>query len=125
MPLNEWTCGRCGGTGDMLIGDGDGPICLRCADLDHLVYLPAGDAPLTRRARKASGLVAVVVRFSRARRRYERQGILVEEHALAAAEESRRAGAEARRRTDEAVREWEASGDKSRPSEQLRDELDV
>jgi len=43
--------------------------------------LPSGDAALTRRAKRASGLSVVVVRFSRARRRYERQGILVEEEA--------------------------------------------
>jgi hypothetical protein len=54
--------------------------------MDHLVFLAAGDAALTRRARTASRLSAVVVRFSRARKRYERQGILVEEDALSAAE---------------------------------------
>jgi hypothetical protein len=59
---------------------------MRCAKLDHLFYLPAGAAALTRRATRASRLTAVVVRFSRARRRYERQGVLVEEAALAAAE---------------------------------------
>ena len=59
---------------------------MQCADLDHLVYLPAGDAALTRRAKRASRLSAVVVRFSRSRQRYERQGILVEEEALEAAE---------------------------------------
>ncbi len=26
-------------------------VCLSCSDLDHLVFLPAGDAALTRRAR--------------------------------------------------------------------------
>jgi hypothetical protein len=46
----------------------------------------AGDVALTRRARAARTLSAVVVRFSRARKRYERQGILVEEDALVAAE---------------------------------------
>src|SRR5205823_643406 len=59
--------------------------CLTCAELDHLVCVPAGDAALTRHARAASRLWAVVVRFSRSRRRYERQGVLVEEHALATA----------------------------------------
>jgi len=43
----------------------------------------------------------VVVRFSRARRRYERQGILVEEDALAAAEERCLADEEARARRRE------------------------
>jgi hypothetical protein len=63
-----------------------GPHCLGCADLDHLVFLPAGDAALSRRARKASTLSAVVVKFSRSRKRYERQGILVEPEALELAE---------------------------------------
>jgi hypothetical protein len=44
----------------MLIMDGPGPLCLTCADLDHLVFLGAGDAALTRRAKKASTLSAVV-----------------------------------------------------------------
>jgi hypothetical protein len=81
-PLREWTCSDCGGTGDLLIMDEPGPLCLACAEMDHLVYLPAGDAALTRRAKAASRLSAVVVRFSRAR--YERRGVLVEENALAA-----------------------------------------
>jgi hypothetical protein len=29
-------------------------VCLACADLDHLVFLPSGDTALTRRARKHS-----------------------------------------------------------------------
>jgi hypothetical protein len=64
-----------------------GALCLSCADLDHLVFLPSGDAALTRRARKYSRLSAVVLKFSRARRRYERQGLMVEEIALDRAEE--------------------------------------
>lgn len=89
-PLKDWTCARCGAAGGgLLLMDDAGPLCMGCADLDHLAYLPAGDAGLTRRARKLSGLSAVVVRFSRARRRYERQGVLVEEEALAAAEAGR------------------------------------
>lgn len=63
------------------------PLCLPCADLDHLEFLPSGDAALTRRARKYSSLAAVVVRFSQARRRYERQGLLVTSDALARAEQ--------------------------------------
>jgi hypothetical protein len=64
-----------------------GALCLACADLDHLVYLPAGNAALTRRSRKHSTLLAVVLRWSRARKRYERQGLLVEEQALEQAEQ--------------------------------------
>jgi len=97
-PLKEWSCTECGATGDLLFMEGDGPLCLACADLDQLVFLPAGDAALTRRAKKASGLAAVVVRFSRSRGRYERQGILVEEEALAQAEAACLADEEARNR---------------------------
>ena len=64
-----------------------GALCLSCADLDHLVFLASGDAALTRRARKYSRLSAVVLKWSRARRRYERQGLMVEEPALDLAEE--------------------------------------
>jgi hypothetical protein len=73
--------------------------------MDHLVYLPAGDAALTRRAKKASGLSAVVVRFSRTRRRYERQGILVEEAALEQAERECLADEDARARRRERAEE--------------------
>jgi hypothetical protein len=83
--------------GDFLFMEGGRPLCLGCADLDHLVYLPRGDAALTRRARKHSALSAVVVRFSRSRGRYERQGVLVEEPALNRAEEECRADAPERR----------------------------
>jgi hypothetical protein len=58
--------------GDLLFMEADRPLCLGCADLDHLIYLPRGDAALTRRARKYSPLYAVAVRFSRSHGRYER-----------------------------------------------------
>jgi hypothetical protein len=99
--LREWFCAECGGTGELLLMEDAGPICMRCADMDHLVFLPSGDAALTRRARKASRLCAVVVRFSRARKRYERQGLLVEEDALERAERECLADAEARARRRE------------------------
>ena len=51
------------------------------------MFLPAGDTALSRRARKHSSLAAVVVRFSRTRKRYERQGLLVSEDALLKAEQ--------------------------------------
>jgi hypothetical protein len=98
VPLNEWTCSQCGGTGTFLLMEEPGPVCLTCADMDHLVFLPAGDATLSRRAKKASGLSLVVVRFSRARKRYERQGILVEEAALERAENECLADEDARAR---------------------------
>jgi hypothetical protein len=81
--------------------EGAGPLCMACADMDHLVFLGAGDSALTRRAKRASRLSAVVVRFSRSRRRYERQGILVEEDALARAERECLADVQARARRRE------------------------
>ena len=84
QPLNAaWTCHRCGGTGDLLLMENPGPACLRCVGLADLEFLPAGDALLTRRAKAKSARYAVVVRFSRNRRRYERQGLLIEPQALA------------------------------------------
>lgn len=86
-----------------------GTLCLACADLDHLLYLPAGDAAMTRRARKYSTLVAVVLKWSRHRKRYERQGLLVEEAALEQAEQECLADADirARRQEREATRRAE------------------
>ena len=57
---------------------------------------------LTRRAKAKSARHAVVVRFSRSRRRYERQGLLVEPKALSAAQ-------------DEVEKERQASDSRRRP----------
>jgi hypothetical protein len=100
-PVRDWTCAACKGTGELLIMEESGPLCLICADMGHLVFLPADDAALTRRAKATSTLSAVVVRFSRTRKRYERQGILVEEDALAAAERQCLADEDARSRRRE------------------------
>jgi hypothetical protein len=86
-PLNDgWTCHRCGSTGGLLVMENPGPACLRCAGLDDLQFVPTGDALLTRRAKAKGARFAVVVRFSRNRRRYERQGLLVEPQALTQAQ---------------------------------------
>jgi len=82
--------------GELLTMQGKQPLCMECADLDHLVYLESGDAALTRRATKHSSLWAVVVRFSRSRGRYERQGVLVQPKALDKAEEECLADADLR-----------------------------
>lgn len=88
QPRNhDWKCHRCGGSGSLLIMEQPGPSCLRCAGLDDLEFLGAGDALLTRRAKAKSARHAVVVRFSRTRKQYERQGLLVEPQALATAEQ--------------------------------------
>ena len=86
-PLSDtWNCHRCGGSGELLIMENRGPACLRCAGLADLEFLSAGDALLTRRAKAKSARHAVVVRFSKTRRRYERQGLLVEPRAAAEAQ---------------------------------------
>jgi hypothetical protein len=86
-PLNDgWTCHRCGSTGGLLVMENPGPACLRCAGLDDLQFIPAGDVLLTRRAKAKGARFAVVMRFSRNRRRYERQGLLVEPQALTQAQ---------------------------------------
>jgi predicted CXXCH cytochrome family protein len=86
-----------------------GALCLSCADVDHLVFLPSGDAALTRRARKYSALSGVVLKWSSARKRYERQGLLVEAGALEKAEDECLADSEVRerRRERESVRRAE------------------
>src|SRR5580700_1533835 len=97
--LRESKCADCGKEllgGDFLFKEGQRQLCLTCADLDHLVYLPRGDTALTRRARRHSRLSAVVVRFSRTRKRYERQGVLVEEMAPDRAEQECLADADKR-----------------------------
>ncbi len=112
-PHNAWTCASCGATGDFLLKEKAGALCLDCADLGHLEFLPSGDAALTRRATKASRLSAIVVRWSTRRNRYERQGILAEAAAIEqAAQEclsdadvrARRRERERGRRTDQDVR---------------------
>jgi hypothetical protein len=85
-PLSDdWKCHRCGGSGGFLIMEPPGPACLGCAGLERLEFLASGDAALTRLAKAGSREHAVVVRFSRTRRR------------IRAARASRRTGSAARR----------------------------
>ncbi len=82
-------CAECGeelGSGRWLRLENDQPLCMSCADLAHLEFLPRGNTALTRRATKHSPLRAVVVQWSGARKRYERQGILVTREAIEKAE---------------------------------------
>ena len=62
----------------MVFKKNSGIICLSCAQLDHLIFLPSGDTALTRRAQKHSTLSAIVLKWNPRRKRYERQGLLVE-----------------------------------------------
>src|SRR6185437_14370250 len=108
------TCGECheelGPQAWITLAGEKGALCLACADLDHLLFLPTGDAALTRRARKYSALSAVVLKWSRARKRYERQGLLVEPQGLEKAEQECLADSDARerRRAREAGRRAES-----------------
>jgi len=106
----EATCSECGEDlgrhAWITLVEDKGAVCLSCADLDHLVFLPSGDAALTRRSGRYSTLRAIVLQWSKARNRYERQGQLIEEAALLRAEEECLADADvrARRREREAER---------------------
>jgi hypothetical protein len=114
--LRDSKCADCGkdllARGLMLM-EGERPLCLSCADLDHLVYLHRGDTALTRKARKHSALSAVVVRFSRARKRYERQGVLVEEPALERAEQECLADADRRHTSRERAEQYRDKQDQA------------
>ena len=82
-------CSECGAEffdGSFIRVEDGKPLCLDCADLGHLEFLTRGDAALTRRASKHSPLRAVVVQWARARKRYERQGVLVAPDAIDRAE---------------------------------------
>jgi hypothetical protein len=106
--IRDSACAECQSAlekGRFLRMEGGRPLCLACADLDHLVFLARGDTALTRRVSKYSTLRAVVVRFSRSRKRYERQGVLVEESALEQAERECLADAAARERARERAAE--------------------
>ncbi len=114
MVRKETSCGECGRElwpGDMIrLAQEKGALCLACADLNHLEFLAPGNTALTRRATKYSLLHAVVLRWSQARKRYERQGILAEAKAIERAEKECLSDAdarEARRRREAERRETE------------------
>ncbi len=101
----ESKCSECGTElfpGNMLMMEAEQPLCLPCAGRGDLEFLPAGDTALTRRSVKYSERHNVVVRFSRTRGRYERQGVLVEVAALEKAE--RECYEDADQRADQRVR---------------------
>ena len=104
-------CGRELFKGNLLRKEGPRGLCIDCADLGHLTFVSRGDACVTRRASKYSPLRAIVLRFSRSRKRYERQGILVAEEALARAEEECLDDAEVRERRRQVQSERRAERD--------------
>ena len=84
-PGNCSECDSSLNTGDLFFLEEKNLVCLQCADMDHLEFLPSGDATLTRRSRKHSPLSAIVKRFNRRRKRYDRLGILVTPESIDAA----------------------------------------
>jgi hypothetical protein len=115
ISARDSTCDECGenlGHGAWItLREERGALCLACADLDHLVFLPSGDAALTRRADKHSALSALVLKWSRARKRYERQGLLVTATALELAEQECLADHDLRARRQEREAERRAELD--------------
>ncbi|MCH2207887.1 MAG: DUF2293 domain-containing protein [Lentisphaerales bacterium] len=85
------TCKKCNTTiyrKNFIYTEAHTVYCLDCAGLGQLVFLPSGDATLSRRAKKFTRKFAEVVEFNKRRKRYERRGILVEEEALEIAKRS-------------------------------------
>ena len=91
LTRNEWT----------LLEKNSRVFCLKCAGLDHLIFLPSGNVAMTRRSKKHSSLSAVVLKRSRGRRPSERQGLLVEKSALEKAKKECEADADKRRKNRE------------------------
>jgi len=105
----EATCATCGtgiANGGFITKERGRTLCLGCAGLDGLTYLPKGDATLTRRASKHSGARVLVVTRVYSRKRYKREGILIEPAAIERAQKECRADAAARdKRREERERE--------------------
>lgn len=114
---DKQTCSECGAEtfkGEYFFLEAKQPLCLSCADLDHLEFLPRGDATLTRRARKFSPLVAEVLEFNRRRKKYDRIGLLVAPEAIDQAEASMDADADSR-----ATQRQKAAASRAKADEKL------
>jgi hypothetical protein len=82
---HEGQCSRCQkelSRSSFLYREADQSLCMNCAGLDEWVLLPSGNAQLTREAKRECSRYFVVLKFSRAPKRYKRQGLLVEEQGL-------------------------------------------
>lgn len=83
--LNESHCYQCQKTipkSNFLYKKNENVFCMTCGGFGDLYFLYSGNAALTRRAKKYSSIYAVVLKFSRVRKRYERQGLLLEKAAI-------------------------------------------
>lgn len=85
LSSRESKCSKCArqiGIGDRITLDEINAICAQCAGIADLVFLPSGDTALTRRATLHTGKKYPVLKFSKARKRNERQGVLVTQEAI-------------------------------------------
>ncbi|MCE5295108.1 MAG: hypothetical protein LLF94_10925 [Chlamydiales bacterium] len=85
ITVSETACNKCLKQipkGAFLDKEKDQVYCMSCSEYGEMAFLPSGDPLLTRRAKKYSSQSCIVLKFSRTRGRYERQGILIEEEAL-------------------------------------------
>ena len=101
----EGNCAHCGDsfTGSPFVTFKNNAIaCVECGGLSGLEFLPSGNAALTRRVGALVPVKYIVLRFSRARKRYERQGILASPEALAKARQECEADEAARERKRQA-----------------------
>ena len=103
LPVDAW----------LHVAEDQRTICLPCAGLDRLELVAPGDAALTRRALRESKLSAVVSKWRKDRKRFERQGVLVEPDALLRAEYACLLDAEARARRRDRERERRRALDES------------
>lgn len=76
------TCSRCDATDVFVLRLLGGPRCLGCSQLGDLEFLPSGNAALSRRAAKRSRRCVAVMQAHPVRKRFERQGILVDPAAI-------------------------------------------
>jgi hypothetical protein len=85
LSSRESKCSKCAGQigiSDRITLDGNTATCADCAGIADLVFLQSGDTALTRRATLHTGKKYPVLKFSKARKRNERQGALVTQEAL-------------------------------------------
>lgn len=61
-------------------------LCLSCAGILSLAFLPSGDVAMTRRSKKNSRYCFVLQEWNQRRKRYERRGQYVEASAISKAE---------------------------------------
>ena len=110
--VRETQCTECGADlfkGGLLRLEGEKALCTGCADLEPFGILAQRRRRRRRAGQQISTLPPVVVRSSRARKRYERQGILVEPEAVVRAEQESSADLEVPRSEQRASRPNDAT----------------